>query len=298
MSSPHPDSSTSRRSDRPDDRPDNRQRRIPIGWRSVALFAGILVLNYVLAAAFLGAAAKTRVTVPYMPTFLTQVRDGNVETITAKDAVIEGAFKHAIRYPANDPNAKASTDFSTQVPAFADTKSLDRLLQDKGVVVIAEQPAGTPWWLSVLVSFGPTLLFIGLWIWLLQRSAGAGGGMFSSFGRAKPRQYEPTKERVTFGDVAGIDEAVEELDEVVDFLRDPQRYRKLGARIPRGVLLSGSPGTGKTLLARALAGEADVPFFSMSASEFVEMIVGVGASRVRDLFAQAKRAAPAIVFID
>ena len=143
----------------------------------------------------------------------------------------------------------------------------------------------------------PTLLFVGLWYWLMKRSAGGAGGMFS-FGGSKARKYEPTKERVTFADVAGIDEAKEELAEVVDFLRDPDKYGKLGAHIPRGVLLTGAPGTGKTLLARAVAGEAGVPFFSMSASEFVEMIVGVGASRVRDLFKQAEEAAPSIIFID
>ena len=150
----------------------------------------------------------------------------------------------------------------------------------------------------MLIYLGPALLFFGLWMWYLRRAGAGGGGGIFSLGRAKPTQYQPTKESVSFDDVAGIDEAEQELAEVVDFLRDPAKYRKLGARIPRGVLLSGSPGTGKTLLARAVAGEAGVPFFSMSASEFVEMIVGVGASRVRDLFDQAKKAAPSIVFVD
>jgi cell division protease FtsH len=271
--------------------------RLSIGWRSVAMLVGLLVLNYALAAIFYAATAKPRVTIPYNPTFLTQVRSGNVVSITARDTIIQGTLKHAIRYPRAEPNATATTEFATQVPEFADSSKLDALLQQKGVVVTAKQPAGTPWWQTLLVGIGPTLLFFGLWIWLMQKYGGQAGGMFS-FGRAKAKQYEPTKEHTTFADVAGIDEAKEELTEVVDFLRDPEKYRKLGAHIPRGVLLTGQPGTGKTLLARAVAGEAGVPFFSMSASEFVEMIVGVGASRVRDLFQQAKAAAPSIVFID
>jgi cell division protease FtsH len=258
----------------------------------------LLAVNYALASMLFGT-SETRVEIPYNPTFLAQVGSGNVASINSKGSAIEGSFERAVRYPPTDENAKESTEFATELPAFADTDALDRLLRDNGVVVNAEPlDSGTPWWLSLLVSFGPALLFVGLWIWLIRRSGGAGGGGIFSFGKAKPEQYEPTKERITFADVAGIDEAEQELAEVVDFLRDPGKYRKLGARIPRGVLLTGAPGTGKTLLARALAGEAGVPFFSMSASEFVEMIVGIGASRVRDLFAQAKAAAPAIVFVD
>src|SRR5207248_3552799 len=140
-------------------------------------------------------------------------------------------------------------------------------------------------------------LFVLLLFWLMRR-AGNVQNMLGAFGRSRARRYEPTGGRVTFADVAGIDEAKEELTEIVDFLRNPDKYRRLGGRIPHGVLLSGLPGTGKTLLARAVAGEANVPFFSMSASEFVEAIVGVGAARVRDLFNQAKEASPAIVFVD
>jgi cell division protease FtsH len=152
---------------------------------------------------------------------------------------------------------------------------------------------------SLLYGFGPTLLFLLLIFWFMRRAAASGGaGGLMSFGRSRARRVEAADQRVTFADVAGIDEAKEELTEIVDFLRNPEKYLRLGGRIPRGVLLSGAPGTGKTLLARAVAGEAGVPFFQMSASEFVEMIVGVGASRVRDLFQQAKAAAPAIIFID
>ena len=172
------------------------------------------------------------------------------------------------------------------------------MLESKGVVVDAKPLTGSvAWWESLLLSFGPTVLFIGLLILLMRRAGGVQGAL-GAFGRSKARRYEPSGTKVTFADVAGIDEAKAELTEVVDFLSHPEKYVRLGAKIPHGVLLSGPPGTGKTLLARAVAGEADVPFFSLSASEFVEAIVGIGASRVRDLFAQAKEAAPAIVFID
>ena len=166
-------------------------------------------------------------------------------------------------------------------------------------MVVNAQPldTGTPWWQSLLLGFGPTLLFVGL-LFFLMRRAGNVQNILGSFGRSRASRYQPSEDRVTFKDVAGIDEAKDELTEVVDFLRHPEKYRRLGGRIPRGVLLAGPPGTGKTLLARAVAGEANAPFFSIAASEFVEAIVGVGASRVRDLFAQAKEAAPAIVFID
>ena len=158
---------------------------------------------------------------------------------------------------------------------------------------------GRPWWETVLVGFGPTLLLVGLFVLLARRAASSrrrtqrAGGL-----RSRAKRYEHSEQRTTFADVAGIDEVKEELAEIVEFLREPERYRRLGATIPKGVLLTGLPGTGKTLLARAVAGEAGVPFFSMSASEFIEMVVGVGASRVRDLFEQAKQAAPAIIFID
>jgi cell division protease FtsH len=285
--------SKSQAKDDPQSEPGEKKPRI--GRKEIAIFLLLLALNWTFVLLLYGAAARQRVAIPYSPTFLAQVKDGNVSTVTAQDAAIQGTFKHEIRYPAGDKNARATTEFSTYVPAFADSKALDTLLQQKGVVVTAKAPPGTPWWETLLAGFGPTILFFALWYWIMKRS---GSGSMFSFGSSKAKKYEPTAEHVTFADVAGIDEAKEELTEVVDFLRDPEKYRKLGAHIPRGVLLTGAPGTGKTLLARAVAGEADVPFFSMSASEFVEMIVGVGASRVRDLFAQAKAAAPSIIFID
>ena len=193
------------------------------------------------------------------------------------------------------------TSFETEVPAFIDHAQITRLLDRENVVVNAEPPdTGRSIWATLLLGFLPTILLVALFVWLARRQAGAGGGgVLGGFGRSTARRVRPgEQERVCFDDVAGIDEAEDELVEVVDFLKNPQRYTKLGARVPHGVLLYGPPGTGKTLLARAVAGEADAAFFSMSASEFVEAIVGVGASRVRDLFKQAKEAAPAIVFID
>jgi cell division protease FtsH len=252
----------------------------------------LLVLNYW--AASRATQAQPRVRVPYSPFFLQQVRDGNVSVIKSKGTAIQGTFKQAEKYKGSKP----TTRFKTEIPAFADTDALSRLLQRKGVVINAQPlDKGVPWWESILLGFGPTILLVGLLIWASRR-AGSVQGMLGSFGRARARRYEPSGQPVTFADVAGIDEAKEELTEIVDFLRNPGKYRRLGGRVPHGVLLQGPPGTGKTLLARAVAGEAGVPFFSLSASEFVEAIVGIGASRVRDLFAQAKEAAPAIIFID
>jgi cell division protease FtsH len=232
--------------------------------------------------------------VPYSPFFLRQIRDGNVEAITSKGTAIQGRLKRAAS-PASA--GSAARDFSTEIPAFADTQQLDRLLERQGVSVNA-QPLQTsgPWWERLLLGVVPTLLFLLLLYWLFRKITSSGG--IGSFGRSRAKRYKASSSPTTFAEVAGIDEAKAELTEIVDFLRNPERYNRLGGRIPRGVLLSGPPGTGKTLLARAVAGEAGVPFFSLSASEFVEAVVGIGASRVRDLFKQAKEAAPAIVFID
>jgi cell division protease FtsH len=253
---------------------------------------GLLAFNF-----YLGSRAtqpQSRVRVPYSPFFLQQVQDGHVQQITSKGTAIQGTFTQKIAFG----KAKPTTRFRTEIPAFADNNALSRLLQNKGVVVNAQPlDTGAPWWQNLLLGFGPTILFIVLLFYVFRR-AGNVQNALGSFGRSRARRYQPTGDRVTFADVAGIDEAKAELSEVVDFLRHPEKYRKLGGRVPHGVLLSGAPGTGKTLLARAVAGEANVPFFSEAASEFVEAIVGVGASRVRDLFVQAKEAAPAIVFID
>jgi len=260
-------------------------------WLWVALTAALFAVNYWVGSLATQPAARVRV--PYSPFFLSQVRAGDVAEITSRGTAIQGTFKHLERYG----SSQRTRLFETEIPAFADTKALALALQRAGVVVNA-QPLQTslPWWENLLLNFGPTLLFLGLLVLLMRR--GSAQSVLGSFSRSNARRYSPGGDRVTFADVAGIDEAKAELAEVVDFLREPDKYRRLGGRIPHGVLLSGEPGTGKTLLARAVAGEADVPFFSMAASEFVEAIVGVGAARVRDLFKEAKKAAPAIVFID
>jgi len=258
----------------------------------ILFFFGLLALNVFLSVR--AAQPASRVRVPYSPFFLDEVRAGHVASITSKGTTIQGTFTEKLTYKGSKP-----TDlFRTEIPTFANNDALSNLLEQKGVTVNAQPlQTGAPWWESALLGFGPTILFVFLLFWLMRR-AGNVQNVLGSFGRSSARRYQPAGDRVTFADVAGIDEAKEELSEVVDFLREPERYRKLGARIPHGVLLSGPPGTGKTLLARAVAGEANAPFYSMAASEFVEAIVGVGASRVRDLFKQAKEDAPAIVFID
>jgi len=235
------------------------------------------------------------VRIPYSPTFLEQVQAGNVSAISSKGTTIHGTFRTEVRYPSDATTA--TTSFVTEVPEFANSNALIALLQSKGVEINATTPStGTPVLLTFFLYFGPVLLIVLLFLWM-RRSGSLGGGV-TAFGRSRAQRVEPSDHTVDFDDVAGIDEAKAELTELVDFLKDPDKYRRLGGRIPRGVLLTGPPGTGKTLLARALAGEAQVPFFSISASEFVEMFVGVGASRVRDLFQQAKQAAPAIIFVD
>jgi cell division protease FtsH len=260
---------------------------------AILVIAGLLALNYWIAS--MAVQPQERVQVPYSPYFLHQARAGNVKEITSTGTAVQGTFKNAVRY-----HGTRASEFSTEIPEFANNDALSGLLQSKHVVVNAKAlDTGPSLFETLIFGFGPTLLLLGLLFWFFRRAATLGGGGLGAFTRSRARRYDrASSEGVTFADVAGIDEAKEELAEVVDFLRNPGRYRALGGRIPRGVLLSGPPGTGKTLLARAVAGEAAVPFFSMSASEFIEMIVGVGASRVRDLFAEAKKAAPAIVFID
>jgi cell division protease FtsH len=260
------------------------------GW--IVFFLVALALNIFLSTRATEPASRVRV--PYSPFFLAQVRTDHVDSITSKGTAIQGTFTQKLRYAGSKPTKL----FRTEVPAFANTDALSNLLQEHDVVVNAQPlDTGVPWWQNLLLGFGPTILFVFLLFWLMRR-AGNMQNVLGAFGRSSARRYQPSGGKVTFADVAGIDEAKDELSEVVDFLRNPQKYRRLGGRIPHGVLLSGPPGTGKTLLARAVAGEADVPFFSMAASEFVEAIVGVGASRVRDLFKQAKETAPSIVFVD
>jgi cell division protease FtsH len=260
--------------------------------RWIVFFFVLLAVNLFISARAMG--PESRVRVPYSPLFLEQVKKGNVEQITSKGTDIQGTFEKEVTFEKSKP----TTRFRTEIPAFADTDELSQLLQENDVTINAEPlDQGAPWWQTLLFGFGPTILFIALLFWLFRR-AGNVQNALGSFGRSRARRFEPSGDKVTFADVAGIEEAKEELSEVVDFLRNPEKYGRLGGRVPHGVLLSGPPGTGKTLLARAVAGEANAPFYSMAASEFVEAIVGVGAARVRDLFKEAKENAPAIVFID
>jgi cell division protease FtsH len=261
----------------------------------------LLVLNWASYFVFQPKTGEQRVTVPFSPYFLEHVKADQVSSISSKGDTVQGKFTTKLRYPTSDKKATPSKLFATQVPSFWNGSQLSALLQEKGVRINAESTSTSQSLLSeLLLGFGPTLLIVGLFVLIARRAARAGGAMgaLGSFGRSQARRIDPEKIRVTFKDVAGIDEAKAELSEIVDFLRNPERYGRLGGRMPHGVLLSGAPGTGKTLLARAVAGEAHAAFFSISASEFIEAIVGVGASRVRDLFVKAKEAAPAIIFID
>ena len=213
--------------------------------------------------------------------FMKQVQQDEVKRVTIVENVITGKLK-------------SGADFTTVAP---EDPELIHTLRSHDVEIKAELPPQPPWWMNIISSILPMLLIVGIWFLLMQQSQG-GGGRVMSFGKSRAKMYGDEKVKITFKDVAGADEAKQELEEVVEFLKQPKKFNELGARIPKGVLLFGPPGTGKTLLAKAVAGEAGVPFFSISGSDFVEMFVGVGASRVRDLFEQAKKNAPCIIFID
>ena len=263
-------------------------------------FLALLAINW-LSLLMVQSSGQPRVKVPFSPYFVGQVQAGQVKSISSRGDTIQGTFATKLRYPPNDANATPTTLFSTQVPSFWSSQSLTNLLQSNGVEVNARNPnPSTSVLATILLGFGPTLLIIGLFWFLARRAQASSGGLggLGNFGRSQARRVDAEKIRVTFDDVAGIDEAKGELTEIVAFLKTPDRYQRLGGRIPHGVLLFGPPGTGKTLLARAVAGEAHAAFFSIAASEFIEAIVGVGAARVRDLFAKAKAAAPSIIFID
>jgi cell division protease FtsH len=281
-------------------------------------FLGALLANYLLVRLMFPPEAP--ITVPYT-LFKAEVGKGNVAAIYSQGETITGRFKTTVAYSPTDKKAappnpapqqtprqepaaavKTVSSFTTTLPAFVDP-GLEKFLIDSGVEISAEPiDEGDNPWATLIFGFGPALLLIGFYVWLFRRAAQQGGGIgggLMGIGKSKARRYDQeTDTKVTFNDVAGIDEAENELVEIVDFLKDPKKYTRLGGAAPKGVLLIGAPGTGKTLLAKAVAGEAGVPFFSMSAAEFVEMIVGVGAARVRDLFKQAREQAPAIVFID
>lgn len=213
--------------------------------------------------------------------FFTAVEKGEVSEVIIQGRTIRGKFRNEER-------------FKTFAPEDPD---LMRTLREKGVKIAARPEEGDPWYVAILIQWFPMLLLIGVWVFFM-RQMQMGGGKAMSFGKSRAKLLTENQHRVTFNDVAGVEEAKQELEEIIAFLKDPKKFTRLGGRIPKGVLLVGAPGTGKTLLARAIAGEAGVPFFSISGSDFVEMFVGVGASRVRDLFVQGKKQAPCIIFID
>jgi len=291
------------------------QAKMPAGWAWLG-FVGILLVNFLMVR-FLWPSPEPPVIVPYT-LFKEEIGNRNVTAIFSRGETITGHFKKPVTYPPREEKSAAPkgkvestsergavpeepsklvTSFTTTLPSFVDP-GLEAFLIEHGVEISAK-PVNKErsLWETLLYSLGPGLLFIGFYI-LMSRQVTQGGG-FMDMGKSKAHRYDQTEDaKVTFIDVAGIDEAKNELVEIVDFLKDPQKYTRLGETTPKGVLLVGAPGTGKTLLARAVAGEAGVPFFSLSASEFVEELVGVGAARVRDLFKQARAQAPSIVFID
>lgn len=248
--------------------------------KNVALYVLVITIVVTVFNTFLNPQSK-RSEITYS-SFVTQVNNKNVESVIMTEESVVGKLKDG-------------TEFATYLPN--DTGTLLNKLTDNGVSVTVRPPEQPSWWMGLLSSVLPILILVGVWFWIMNQTQG-GGGRVMNFGKSKAKMTDEGRVKVTFKDVAGEDEAKAELSEVVDFLKNPSRYTALGAKIPKGTLLVGPPGTGKTLLAKAVAGEAKVPFFSISGSDFVEMFVGVGASRVRDLFAQAKKNAPCIVFID
>ena len=245
-----------------------------VGFYLLIIIIAISIIDYY------SSRTTTKTEVSYSA-FLKQVEDQKVERVVIVENTIRGKLKDGQEFSLVTPND----------PTLINT------LREKKVEIKAEQPPQPPWWTTIFSSILPMLLLIGVWFFIMQQTQG-GGSRVMSFGKSRAKLHSEEKIKVTFADVAGAEEAKQELEEVVEFLKHPKKFNDLGARIPKGVLLFGPPGTGKTLLARAVAGEAGVPFFSISGSDFVEMFVGVGASRVRDLFEQAKKSAPCIVFID
>src|SRR5689334_18866386 len=271
--------------------------------RTMWWFLLILLVNFLVVRYFVPR-SDAPVTVPYT-LFREQVVKHNVAAIYSRGERITGHFRSPVTFASSVDSAKGTppkkvTSFATTLPSFVD-QGFESLLINNGVQISAEPIDEGGSLISTLLGLAPALLIIGFYVWIFRRAAkqgGAAGGLLG-IGQSKARRFDITKQApVTFDDVAGIDEAENELVEVVDFLKDPKKYTRLGGTAPKGVLLVGAPGTGKTLLAKAVAGEASVPFFSMAGSEFVELIVGVGAARVRDLFKQARENAPAIIFID
>jgi cell division protease FtsH len=249
-------------------------------YKNLALWMVIGLVAVLLFNVFQGVSEKSAFE-PNYSDFLRDVDAGLVQSVTIRGNLVTG-------------KKKDGTEFRTYV---VESQDFVKMLRDKNVKISVRPIDQNPWYMSVLISWFPMILFIGVWIFFMRQMQG-GGAKALSFGKARARLISEKHNKVTFSDVAGVDEAKEELREIIEFLKDPQKFQKLGGKIPKGVLLVGPPGTGKTLLAKAIAGEANVPFFSISGSDFVEMFVGVGASRVRDLFEQGKKHAPCIIFMD
>lgn len=251
--------------------------------KNVGMYIVLIVLVVSLVNIFLTPERRTTQEIEMLPysQLLTEVKAGNVDKVKIDHESVKGTLK-------------SGKEFTTYI---LDSGTLPGVLAESGVQVEVEAPQRPSWWAALLTSLLPTMLLIGVWIFFIYNMQG-GGNKVMGFAKSKAKLFLDNRPKVTFDDVAGCDEAKEELEEVVQFLKDPSKFTKLGAKVPRGVLLLGAPGTGKTLLSRAVAGEADVPFFSISGSDFVEMFVGVGAARVRDLFEQARKYQPCIIFID
>jgi cell division protease FtsH len=269
-----------------------------LGWitRLLVLLL-LLIVGYQLYVNLVPNNSSTSINMAYSD-FLNQVNAGNVTTVTiADDHNVTGQLKNKITYKQQDGSTVTANTFHTYLPPFTDDAQLQQDLISNNVQTFGKQSGSNDLWIGLLINVLPIAALLGLLFWLSRRATQSQQNIFN-FGRSRAKLIMEDRPSTTFADVAGVDEAKSELEEVVEFLKTPQKFQRLGGKIPKGVLLVGPPGTGKTLLARAVAGEAGVPFFSMSGSEFVEVLVGVGASRVRDLFDQAKKAAPSIIFID
>src|ERR1700754_2323967 len=253
-----------------------------VNFRNFAIWLVILFMLMGLFQVFQSTTRNSSVSDKTYSQFMSDVDAGSVTSVTIVDNIVQGMLKDGTR-------------FETVIPPNTDIVSR---LEDRGVNITAKEPESSPFWSILLSSWLPFLVIIGVWFFFIRQMQGGGRGGAMGFGKSRAKLLTETHGKVTFEDVAGVDEAKQDLEEIVEFLRDPGKFQRLGGRIPRGVLLVGPPGTGKTLIARAVAGEANVPFFTISGSDFVEMFVGVGASRVRDMFEQAKKNAPCIIFID
>ena len=276
----------------------NRPPQPPPNWRrwvSPGLLVLVMLLALISSPGLLGGFTSTP-EIAYSD-FYEQLRLNNLETFSYQDTTgVLGKFKSSIYITTPSGRTQSVTRFTAQIPVFAGP-AIEELRQRNGIEPVAQNYSSTSPWFTLLINFLPLVLIIGFFVWMGRRAQGQMNGIFS-FGQSQAREKTPEMPAIRFDDVAGQDAAKQELEEVIDFLKQPEKYVKVGAKVPRGVLLIGPPGTGKTLMARAVAGEANVAFFSIAASEFVEMFVGVGASRVRDLFKRAKENAPAIIFVD